>query len=186
MAQKAAWSKGAGRVIGVDILPYRMEMAQKACRSEVINAKEIDPVHAVMEMTQGHGADVCIDAVGMEADTNLFESALNMARLQAGSIKVFDNVLSSVRRGGRISVLGVYGTTYNNFPLGQWLDKGVQIWAGQAPVHNYIDELMEKVETGELRTDDIITHSLSLDQVSDGYKIFNKKEDNCVKVVLKP
>ena len=186
MAQKSAWLKGAGRVIGVDILPYRLNMALEVCKSEVVDASKLNAVEKIIEMTAGHGADVCIDAVGLEAQTNIFEKAANLVHMQAGSSKVVGHAMSSVRRGGRIAILGVYGTTYDNFPLGQWIDKGVTVWAGQAPVHNYIDQLLQMIEGGKIKTDDIITHKLSLDQVSHGYEIFNKKEDHCVKVVMKP
>jgi S-(hydroxymethyl)glutathione dehydrogenase / alcohol dehydrogenase len=186
MAQKAAWLKGAKRVIGVDVLPYRLEMAKKAANSETLNSKEIEIADAIIEMTDGHGADVCIDAVGMEADRNLFEKASDILHMQSGSIKVIRDCVSSVRRGGVISVLGVYGTSYDNFPLGQWMDKGVQIKTGQAPVHNYIDHLLDLLVSKQMRTDDIITHTMTLDEVSTGYKIFNNKDDNCVKVIMKP
>lgn len=187
MAQKAAWIKGAKRVIGVDILSYRLAMAREACKSETINAAEQDPVDVIIDITKGHGADVVIDAVGLEVQASMLQKASNvLIHHQAGSAKIVEQALKSVRRGGRISILGVYGTTYDNFPLGQWLDKGVQIWAGQAPVHNYIDDLMKLVETGKIKTDDIITHRLPLTDVSHAYDIFNKKEDRCVKVVLKP
>ncbi len=187
MAQKAAWIKGAGQVIGVDVLPDRIRMAREVCNSEVVDASKVNAVEQILSMTEGHGADVGIEAVGLEAKTNVLEKIANIAvHLQSGSAKVVDQVIHSVRRGGRISILGVYATSYDNFPLGQWMDKGLQIWTGQAPVHNYIDELIQMVEGGKIRTDDIITHRLSLEQVSEGYDKFNKKGDNCVKVVMKP
>ena len=83
-------------------------------------------------------------------------------------------------------MVGVYGTDYNHFPVGKIFDKGLRMWFGQAPVHNYIDELMRLVVAGNVQTDDIITHTLPLTEAPHAYKIFNKKEDNCVKVVLKP
>lgn len=187
MAQKAAWIKGAGRVIGVDVLPDRIRMAREVCNSEVVDASKVNAVEQILSMTEGHGADVGIEAVGLEAKTNVLEKIANIAvHLQSGSSKVVDQVIHSVRRGGRVSILGVYATSYDNFPLGQWMDKGLQIWTGQAPVHNYIDELIQMVEGGKIKTDDIITHRLSLEQVSEGYDKFNKKKDNCVKVVMKP
>lgn len=186
MAQKAAWIKGAKKVIGIDILPYRLNMAREACHSEVINAAEHDPVDAVLSLTDGRGADVCIDAVGLEANRNLLEKFSNALHIQAGTSKVVGQAFTSVRRGGRVSILGVYATTYDNFPLGQMMDKGIQVWAGQAPVHNYIDELIQMIEGGKIRTDDIITHKLKLKDVAHGYKVFCEKQDNCVKVVMTP
>lgn len=186
MAQKAAWVKGAKRVIGVDILPYRLSMAREACQSEVINADKVDAVDAIIEMTEGHGADVCIEAVGLESDANIVERTANLVRMQSGSSKTVGQMIHATRRGGSASILGVFATNYDNFPLGPWLDKGLRIWAGQAPVHNYIDELIQMIEGGKIRTDDIITHTLRLDDVAKGYEIFSKKQDNCVKVVMKP
>lgn len=186
MAQKAAWIKGAKRVIGVDILPYRLNMAREACNSEVIHAGEQDPVDAILSMTHGRGADVCIDAVGLEANRNLLEKVSNVLHVQAGTSKVVGQAFTAVRRGGRVSILGVYATSYDNFPLGQMMDKGLQVWAGQAPVHNYIDELIQMIEGGKIRTDDIITHKLKLKDIAHGYKIFCDKQDSCVKVVLTP
>lgn len=186
MAQKAAWIKGAARVIGVDILPYRLEMAKKAAKSEVINAKETDPIQAIREMTGGRGADVCIDAVGMESDRNLLDRAMSVVHMEKGSISSLKHAFSAVRRAGFVSILGVYGTPYDNFPLGQIFDKGLRLQMGQAPVHNYIDELIKLVQEKKVILDDIITHKLPLSEAPHAYDIFNKKEDNCVKVVLKP
>ena len=186
MAQKAAWAKGAKRVIGIDILPYRLAKAQAVCGSEVINANEVDPVDAILALTDNRGVDVCIDAVGLEAETSTAAKLINAAKFQAGSAKIVTEAFEAVRRGGRVSILGVYATNYGNFPLGPFMDKGIQLWAGQAPVHNYIDHLIHLVESGKIRTDDIITHEIGLDQVARGYEMFNNKEDNCVKVVLKP
>lgn len=186
MAQKAAWIKGAKRVIGIDHLDYRLEIAKKSARSEVINLKEVDPVEAIREMTGGRGADLVVDAVGMEAERNFLEKASNLVQLQMGTINALKLCLSAVRRGGMVTVVGVYGTTYDNFPLGQLIDKGIQIWGGQAPVHNYIDELVRLVQDKKVFLDDIITHKLPLTEGPNGYHIFNSKEDNCMKVVLKP
>lgn len=186
MAQKIAWLRGAERVIGIDPVPYRLEMAQKANKVEGINASQVDAVDAVLEMTGGHGADVVIDAVGMEPDRGIAERLKAAIHLERGSIYVLDQAIASVRRGGRLSILGVYATAYDNFPLGQWMDKGIQITAGQAPVHNYIDRLMQLIVDGRLVTDDIITHRMPLDRVDEAYDMFNRKHDDCVKVVLHP
>ncbi len=186
MTQKLAWLKGAKRVIGVDVLPYRINMAREICRSEVINNENGQAVSKILEMTSDHGADIVIDAVGMEAERSFLERFSNIIHFQLGTIKVLRECFSAVRRGGHISVLGVYGTTYDNFPLGQWFDKGISVRAGQAPVHNYIDELELLVESGKLKPDEIITHRMPLEEVSKAYDIFNNKKDNCIKVILKP
>lgn len=186
MAQKVAWLKGAGRVIGVDIQPYRLAAAQRTAKSETINAAETDAVQAIREMTEGRGADVCVDAVGMEADRTLADKASNVLHMQAGSIKALKTAISAVRRGGTVTVMGVYGMPYDAFPLGQIFDKGISMRFGQAPVQKYIDELIGLVEQRKIQLDDIITHRLPLTDAPHGYEIFRDKEDDCVKVVLKP
>ncbi len=185
MAQKAAWLRGAGRVIGIDVLDYRLEAARKNAKSETLNLKDVDVVEAIREMTGGRGADVCVDAVGMEAEGKFGESLLNLLHGQIGSIKVIDLCASAVRRGGIISIVGVYSTRYN-FPFGQIFDKGVTLRMGQAPVQNYIDYLLELVRDKKVVLDDIISHTLPLEEAAHAYDIFCNKKDNCLKVVLKP
>jgi S-(hydroxymethyl)glutathione dehydrogenase/alcohol dehydrogenase len=122
----------------------------------------------------------------MEAHHGLLESLKNVAHLQAGSINALRMCADAVRRGGVITIVGVYGMPYDNFPIGQLFDKGIRLAMGQAPVHTYIDELLERVRAGELRLDDVISHTMPLRDVGRAYEIFNEKTDNCVKVVLKP
>lgn len=186
MAQKAAWVRGAARVIGLDIEPSRLAMARKAANAEVIDVSEGNAVEVIRSLTEGRGADVCIDAVGMEADRTLVDKMTNVLHGEVGSIKALKMALSAVRRGGHVSILGVYAIPYDSFPIGQIFDKGLTLHSGQAPVHQYIDELMTWLDGGKIRLDDIITHRLSLEDAPEGYRIFNEKSDNCVKVVLKP
>jgi S-(hydroxymethyl)glutathione dehydrogenase / alcohol dehydrogenase len=186
MALKAAAYKKAGRLIAIDILPYRLEAARRLTGAYTIDATKRDVAAAVRELTGGRGADVCVEAVGLEADRTLFNKLSAIFHMQRGTIKVFKRAVSAVRRGGRISTMGVYATSADNFPWGQIFEKGLMLRQGQAPVHNYIDELIEIVEAGELRLDDVITHVLPLKDAAYGYKIFNERKDNCIKVVLKP
>ena len=185
MAQKAAWLKGAKRVIGVDVLDYRLKKAQKCAKSETLNYNQSNLVDIIREMTDGRGADVCVDAVGMEPDRNFKEKFLNVITGQAGSVKVIETCASAVRRGGVISIVGVYGSSYR-FPLGQLFDKGVTIKMGQAKVQVYIDELLQLVRDKKVILDDVISHTLPLHQAEHAYKIFCDKQDNCTKVILKP
>ncbi|MDB6007617.1 MAG: glutathione-dependent formaldehyde dehydrogenase, partial [Prosthecobacter sp.] len=186
MAQKVAWIRGAKRVIGVDIEDYRLNMAQRACGSETINLHRHDPIELIREMTDGRGADVCIDAVGQEAERSIWERIANVVHLQVGSLNALRMCLSAVRRGGVVSVVGVYAVPYDNFPLGQIFDKGITMRFGQAPVQACIDDLLQWVEKKTIRLDDIITHKLALDEAPHAYDIFNRKQDGCVKVVLYP
>lgn len=186
MAQKCAWVLGARRVIGLDIEPYRLEAARRTAGSEVINVKDTDCVEEIRMRTDGRGADVCIDAVGMEAERSLMDKLANVVHGEAGSISVLRLAIRAVRRGGAISVLGVYGMPYDNFPIGQIFDKGISLHSGQAPVQACIDELMQWLNEDKIALDDIITHRMTLDEAPEGYRLFNDKQDNCVKVVLKP
>lgn len=110
MAQKTAWLHGAKRVIGIDIQPYRLEKARLTANSETVNAGEVDPIQVIRDMTDGYGADVCVDAVGMEADRNFLEKAMNVIQVEKGSMKVLESCLDAVRRGGVVTVVGVYGS----------------------------------------------------------------------------
>ncbi len=188
MAGKSAWLKGAGRVFIVDTLQYRLDKAKAAANVETIlwtgDGKEV--VEAIRAATNNRGADLCVDAVGFEPDRNFLDKAKAVINLEKGSQKVLETCMSAVRRGGTVSVLGVYPTTYDNFPIGQFFDKGIIIKGGQAPAHKYIDELLKYVVDGKVKLDDIITHRLPLSQIAYGYKIFKEKQEDCVKVVLNP
>jgi threonine dehydrogenase-like Zn-dependent dehydrogenase len=186
MAMKSAWLRGAERVIGVDLEPYRLEMAHKAVGVEWVNINDDDPVEKIREMTKGRGADVCIDAVGMEAHRDFGDRVASVIHMEKGTINALEMCFGAVRRGGVVSVVGVYGSPYDNFPWHQFFDKGLTLRAGQAPVHQYIDELMHLIEDGRIVTNDIITHRLHMSEASHAYDIFNKKLDNCVKVVMQP
>ena len=163
-----------------------LAMAQQAARAETIDASKVDPIEAIREMTEGRGADICIDAVGMEAHRTFLDKVNAVAHGQRGSDKVLTICFSAVRRGGTVSVVGVYGSPYDNFPFDKIFDKGLRLNTGQAPVHAHIDRLIELVDEGKIVTDDIITHRLPLAEVAHGYEIFNKKQEECVKVVLTP
>lgn len=186
MAMKAARLRGAEQVIGIDVQDYRLDMARKVTDATTYNVSKEDAIEGIRSLTEGRGADVCIDAVGMEVDRSIVQKILNVLHLQRGSITAVDLCFRAVRRGGRVSILGVYGTDYDNFPLAQQMDKAITVKIGQAPVHNYVDELMQHVQRGDLVLDDIITHRLPLEEASRGYSMFNAKEDDCVKVVLYP
>ena len=169
MAQKCAWIRGAKRVIGVDILNYRLAAAQRTAQAETINAETIDPVKAIRE-----------------AKRKLTDKVANVWHMEVGSIKALKTAISAVRRGGHISVLGVYGIPYDSFPVGQIFDKGIHLSFGQAPVQKYIDDLIRYLQEDKIRLDDIISHRLLLDEAPRGYEIFNEKREDCVKVVLTP
>jgi threonine dehydrogenase-like Zn-dependent dehydrogenase len=188
MAAKSAWLKGASRVVVIDPLKYRLEKAKLSADCETIlwdnGAEEV--VEQIRAITHRRGADLCIDCVGFEPARNLLDRAKAVVNFEKGSVKVLEACMSAVRRGGIVSIIGVYPAPYDNFPVGQIFDKGIIIKSGQAPAHKHIDKLLSYVVDGKVKLDDIITHRLPLSRIAHAYDIFNKKEDGCVKVVLDP
>ena len=188
MAAKSAWLRGAARVVVIDTVQYRLDKARLTSGCETIlwedGAKDV--VEQIRAISNGRGADVCVDAVGFEPDRSLLDRAKAVLHLEKGSVKVLEACMSAVRRGGIVSVLGVYPYLYDNFPIGQFFDKGITIRGGQAPAQKHIDKLLEYVVQGKVKLDDIITHRLPLSEIAHAYDIFNKREDGCVKVVLDP
>lgn len=187
MSVKSAMLHNAKKIIVIDTQQYRLDQIKSLTGCDTIlwkDGKEV--IQQIRDLTDGRGADLCIDAVGFEPDRNILDRAKAVLNLEKGSIKVLEACMSAVRRGGIVSVLGVYPVNYDNFRLGQIFDKGITIKAGQCNVHPIIDQLLEYVQSGQVVLDDIITHRLSLEEVAKGYEIFDKKEDGCVKVVLDP
>jgi len=165
-----------------------LDKAKETANAEIIlwegdGQNVIDQIRSV---TNNRGADVCVEAVGFEPERTVWDRVKATINFEKGSPKVLEACMSAVRRGGIVSVLGVYVTPFDNFPVGQFFDKGITLKGGQAPAHKYIDKLLEYVREGKVKLDDIITHRLPLSKIADGYSMFKKKEDNCVKVVLDP
>ena len=187
MAAKCAWLFGAGRVIVIDKLDYRLEFVKNYAQCEVYNFLSIkDPVLFLKKLT-GIGPDVCIDAVGAEAAGDTFHTLTGRKTLlQAGSPTALEWAINSVKKGGIISVVGVYGPTGNMIPIGNVVNKGLTIRANQASVKRLLPRLIEHIKNGILNPKEIITHRLPLEEVSEGYHIFSAKRDNCIKTVLIP
>lgn len=186
MAMKSARLQGAERVIAVDPLAYRRELARRVAGAEAIDPAAIDPVEAIRARTAGRGADACIDAVGMEADHGFLESVSNVIHRQTGTIKVLKTAIGAVRRGGAVSCIGVYGSPAADFPLNEIFEKGLSLRGGQAPVQGRIRMLMDLVARGELTAADLVSHRLPLADGPHAYRIFNDKQENCMKVLLRP
>lgn len=186
MAQKSAWLNGAERVIAVDPLEYRLQKARSVNKVETLNADDEDLLEKIRDMTDGHGADVAIDAVGMEADRTFLEKAKAVLNVEKGTMKVLELCTEAVRRSGTISVVGVYGSPYDNFPIHRIFDKGLTLQFGQAQMQLYIDQCFDLVRSGKVVLNDIITHQLPLTEASAAYDMFKNKTDDCVKVVMKP
>ena len=186
MAQKSAWLRGAKRVIAVDPLEYRLEKARTVNKVETLNANDEHLIEKIREMTNGRGADVAIDAVGTEAERSFLEKVKAVLNVEKGTAKVMELCFEAVRRGGIVSVVGVYGSPYDNFPVHRFFEKGLTMRAGQVPVQRYIDQLFEWVRDGKVVLNDVISHRLPLSEAAHAYDIFKNKKDDCVKVVLKP
>ncbi len=187
MAAKGAWLLGAKRVVVIDPLEYRLAKARETTGAETIrweSHKQV--VEQLRAMTDGRGPEVCIEAVGFEPERNLGDRIKAVVNFEKGSAKVLEACMSAVRRGGFVSVLGVYSTPFDNFPIHQWFDKGITLKGGQAQAQKYIRPCLELVQQGKLRLDDIITHRLPLAEAPHAYNIFRNKLEDCVKVVLKP
>ncbi len=187
MAAKSAALLNAGKIIVIDTLEYRLEKVKQQTGCETVLWKDArQTVAQIRELTNGRGADLCVDAVGFEPERNVVDRIKATVNFEKGSIKVLDACFSAARRGGRISILGVYPVHYDNFRLGQIFDKGLTIKGGQAPVHAVIDKLLNYVSEGKVVLDDVITHRMALQEVEKAYEIFDEKKDGCVKVVLDP
>lgn len=187
-AAKSAWLLGAGRVMVVDEIEYRLEFVKKWAPCEVVNFREVDDVAMqIKRMTDGYGADVCIDAVGCEAAGNAAQTFTGIkAKLQAGSATAVQWAINSVRKGGVVSIVGVYGPTANLIPLGNAVNKGITLRMNQASVKRHLPRLIEHIQAGRIRPREIITHRVPLEEAAEAYHIFANKLDNCIKTVLIP
>jgi S-(hydroxymethyl)glutathione dehydrogenase/alcohol dehydrogenase len=186
LTQKFAWKKGAKRVIAVDYIQYRMDHAKRVNNVEVVDfTKEENIGNHLKEMTHG-GADVVIDCVGMDGKMTALEVIETALKLQGGSLGAIQISAQAIRKGGTVVLVGVYGTRYNAFPLGDFFARNITLKMGQAPVIHYMPYLYNMIKEGEIDPTDIITHQLPLDEAEHGFEIFDKKLDNCIKVILKP
>jgi threonine dehydrogenase-like Zn-dependent dehydrogenase len=188
MAAKCSWLFGAGRVIVIDHLDYRLDFVRKYAQCEAYNFKSMnDPVVFVKTTTDSLGADVCIDAVGAEAAGSAMNSLTGRKiPLQGGSTTALHWAINSVKKGGIVSIVGVYGPIDSLVPIGNVVNKGITIRANQASVKRLHPKLIEHVRNGNLNPKEIITHRIPLEEVAEGYHIFSAKRDNCIKPVLIP
>lgn len=188
MAARCAWLFGAGRVIIIDHIDYRLEFARSYAYCEAYNFKDMhDPVVFLKKETGGLGADVCIDAVGCDAAGNLFQSLVGRKLpLTGGAATALHWAINSVKKSGIVSIVGVYGPLDALVPIGNVVNKGLTIRANQASVKRLLPKLIEHVMAGRLNPKGLITHRIPLEEVAEGYHIFSAKRDNCIKPVLIP
>jgi threonine dehydrogenase-like Zn-dependent dehydrogenase len=187
MCARVALHRGAGRVIGVDGVPERLAMAQRY-GVETIDLGAVDSVKdLVLELTDGRGVDAAIDAVGMEATGSIIDSILQSTKVQLDKAHALRESMASIRRGGTLSISGVYTGPIQMFPLGDLFDMQIQVRMGQANVREWTDDILPLLgEEDPLGTEDLATHTMPLEDAPLGYEIFQKKQDGAIKCVLKP
>lgn len=189
-AIQSAWMLGAGRVIAIDNVPERLALARQAGEAETLNFADEDIFDALKEMTGGRGPDRCIDAVGMEAHGTSPDAVLDRVKaaayLATDRPHVLRQAIHACRKGGTVSVPGVYGGFVDKLPMGAVVNKGLTIKSGQTHMHRYMRPLLERIQNGEIDPAFIITHRLRLEDAPHGYEIFGYRKDHCIKVVLKP
>jgi alcohol dehydrogenase len=187
-AAKSAWLMGAGRVIVIDHLDYRLAKARSFAQAETFNFTEHDDIVVLMKKeTDWLGADVVIDAVGAEADGSFLQQVTSAKlKLQGGSPVALNWAIDSVRKGGTVSVVGAYGPVPNAVKYGDALNKGLTIRGNQCPVKRQWPRLFEHVRNGHLTPSDIVTHRIPLEHIAEGYHMFSAKLDDCIKTLVVP
>jgi threonine dehydrogenase-like Zn-dependent dehydrogenase len=189
-AIRSAFMLGAERVIAIDRFEYRLQMARDG-GAETINYEDVDDVVQVLkDMTGNIGPDRCIDAVGMEAHTDsvlyAYDRAKQMLRLETDRPFALRQAIQACRKGGTVSVPGVYGGFVDKMPMGAFVNKGLAMKTGQTHMMRFMKPLLERIERGEIDPSFVVSHRVPLSRAPEMYKIFNNKQDNCTKVVLDP
>jgi threonine dehydrogenase-like Zn-dependent dehydrogenase len=186
---RSAFLLGAGRVIGIDTVAERRRMAESA-GAETLDSMDPEVFYKLREMTGGIGPDSCIDAVGLEAHgphiDYYYDKAKTAAFMATDRSSALRQAIHSCRKGGTVSVPGVYGGLLDKLPFGAAMNKGLTIKTGQTHVHKYLPTLLRHIEDGEIDPSFVITHTVSLDQAPEMYRTFREKKNGCVKVVMKP
>ncbi|MCZ7477024.1 zinc-dependent alcohol dehydrogenase [Micromonospora sp. WMMC273] len=190
MAARSAQILGAERVVVIDRLPERLATASQRLGVETINYAETDVLEALREMTAGRGPDACIEAVGMESHdvgpVYAYDKAKQTVRAQTDRPTSVRQAIMAARKGGTVSIVGVYGGLVDKFPLGAAMNKALVLRMGQMHAQRYIPMLLDRVAAGEIDPGYLATHPMSLEQGARGYEIFEKKEDGCLRTVLHP
>jgi threonine dehydrogenase-like Zn-dependent dehydrogenase len=189
-AIKSAFMLGAGRVIAIDEYCERLELAERFGGAETLDFRTEDVLERLEELTHGMGPDACIDAVGMEAHGATVDAVYDRVKhglyLATDRLHALREAIHACRKGGTVSIPGVYGGYLDKVPIGAAFAKGLQLRMGQTHVHRYIRKLMERIERGELDPSAIVSHRGTLDDAPRYYQVFRDKQDACTKVVLHP
>ncbi|MCG5457124.1 glutathione-dependent formaldehyde dehydrogenase [Micromonospora sp. PSH03] len=190
LAAASARLLGAERVIVIDRFPYRLRLAEEHIDAETINYEEVDVLDTLNEMTAGRGSDACIDAVGLEghhgnAALYAYDRAKQAARVETERPFALRQAILACRSGGVVSVVGAYGGFVDKFPMGAFMNRSLVMRTGQCHVQRYTRPLLERIQRGEIDPSFIVSHRMPLRDAPKGYKIFQKKQDDCTKVLLK-
>jgi threonine dehydrogenase-like Zn-dependent dehydrogenase len=185
----SAYLLGASRVIAIDRISYRLQIARERAKAETIDYEQTDVYEMLKEMTGGRGPDHCIDAVGLEGHApgvaGAYDKIKTMMLMETDRPAALRQAILSCRPGGTVSVAGVYGGFIDKFPMGAIVNKSLTIRSGQTHVHRYMRPLLERISRGEIDPSFVITHHMSLDDAPAAFEMFAKKQDDCLKVVLK-
>jgi threonine dehydrogenase-like Zn-dependent dehydrogenase len=189
-AIRSAYILGAERVIAIDRVRERLQLARDFGKAEIINYEEVDAGEALREMTGGRGPDACIDAVGLEAHgmglEGFYDEAKQAVRLETDRPHVLRQMMLACRKGGTLSIMGVYGGFIDKIPLGAAFNKGLTFRMGQMHGQKYMPMLLGLIMNDEIDPSVVFSHDLPLEEAKQGYEIFKHKKDNCIKVLLKP
>jgi threonine dehydrogenase-like Zn-dependent dehydrogenase len=189
-AIRSAFMFGAGRVVAIDRFDDRLEMARRGGAETINYEASTDVVDALKDVTFGRGPDSCIDAVGAEAHGTgpwyWYDRIKHAVRLESDRPYALREAIQACRKGGTVSVAGVYGGFVDKMPMGAVMNKGLTLKSGQTHVHSYMRPLLEKIEAGEIDPSFVITHRMSLEDGPEGYRKFRDKKDGCIKVVMRP
>src|SRR4051794_31049032 len=188
VAAQSSWLMGAGRVIVVDHLDYRLEKARTFAHAETINFTHVDDLVVALKKTTGHlGADVAIDCVGAEADGNMLQHVMaSQLKIQGGAPIALNWAIDGVRKGGTVSVMGAYGPIFSMVKFGDAFNKGLTLRMNQCPVKRQWPRLFEHVRNGYLKPAEIVTHRFPLEDIAEAYHVFSAKLDGCVKPLVVP
>jgi len=188
-AIRSAYLLGAERVVAIDRIPERLQMAETG-GAVTINYEEENVSASLLELTGGRGPDACIDAVGMEAHApgifGAYDRAKQAMMLETDRPHALREAIMACRNAGTISVVGVYGGFIDKFPFGSIMNRSLTVKAGQAHVQHYMPSLLERIQNGEIDPSFVITHHMALDEAPIAYDLFHKKQEECIKVVLHP
>ena len=189
-AIKSAYLLGAERVIAIDRIPFRLQIARDKAGAETLDYEDVNVHEALKEMTAGRGPDSCIDAVGLEGHApglaGAYDKVKTALMLETDRPIALRQAIMACRSGGTVSVAGVYGGFIDKFPIGAIVNRSLTIRSGQTHVHRYMRPLLERIERGDIDPTFIITHRMRLDEAPEGFAMFSQKEDECLKVVLTP